>query len=172
MRPGVGVNAEAHTSVAGMPRYILPLGFTKPPLSLNGRPRWRTRARLVRAIRTAVVVRGRQLKIRAVPHVHVTLHYVPRDRRVRDADNLVATLKPAIDALTAAGADRGRVCLSIVPDDDPSHVSWSTPVIHDPDEHGPRLWLDVQTMPAAPPSAAAGAYGWPMHPDPEGPTDA
>ena len=26
-------------------------------------------------------------------------------------------------------ADRGRACLSIVPDDDPGHVSWSTPVI-------------------------------------------
>lgn len=151
MRAGVGVNAEAHQAAGGMPRYIIPLGFTSPPLSLNDRHHYRKRARLVKAIRVAVVVRAKQLKMRPVPHVHVVLHYVPRDARTRDADNLVATLKPAIDALTADGADRGRVCVGIVPDDDPAHVSWSTPVIHEPDEHGPRMWLDIQTMPAAPP---------------------
>lgn len=159
------MTAEAHQSVTGLPRYILPLGFTSPPLTLNGRPHYRTRARLVRAVRTAVVVRARQLDMRPARHVHVSLHYVPRDRRTRDADNLVATLKPAIDALTAQGADRGRICASIVRDDTPDMVSWSTPVIHAPDEHGPRMWLEVQYLTGPPPSE----YGDPTEPpDSEG----
>lgn len=145
------MNAETHRAVTGMPCYVIPLGFTAPPLTLNDRHHFRKRARLVKAIRVAVWTRGRQLQVKPAQHVHVTLHYVPRDHRSRDADNLVGTLKPAIDALTAAGADRGRVCLSVVPDDTPEYVSWSTPVIHEPDEHGPRMWLEVQTMLSPPP---------------------
>ncbi len=149
-RPGPGVNAETHTSDTGLPRWVLPLGFTHPPVSLNDRGHWAKKNRAVKAIRTAVWVRGRQLKTYPVPHVHVTLHYVPRDRQHRDADNLVGTLKPAIDALTAAGRDQGRICLGIVPDDTPEYVSWSTPQIHPPDEHGPRMWLEVQALNAPP----------------------
>jgi crossover junction endodeoxyribonuclease RusA len=151
-----GVTAEAHRSVTGAPVWILPLGFTTPPLSLNdrgkgGRRGGYARAAKVRAIRTAVWTRGRQLRMTPQPHLHVRLHYVPNDRRPRDPDNLVATLKPAIDALTAMGADRGWICLSLVPDDTPEHVTWSPPLIHEPDEHGPRLWLEVTGMSAAPP---------------------
>lgn len=162
----LGVNAETHRSVNGSPVWVLPLGFTTPPLTLNGRYHWRTRNRLTKSIRTAVFVRGQQLKVTAVPHVHVQLHYVPRDRRARDADNLVATLKPAIDALTAFGRDRGWPCLGIVPDDTPEHVSWSTPVIHVPDEHGPRLWLEVTALTSAPPPTGT-AYGVPSNPNRE-----
>jgi crossover junction endodeoxyribonuclease RusA len=162
-----GVVAEERRSVTGERVWIIPLGFTSPPLSLNGRPHWRTRAKLVKAIRTAVWVRGKQLRMTPCPHVHVLLHYVPKDRRHRDPDNLVATLKPAIDALTAAGADRGRICLGVVPDDTPEYVSWSTPRIHDPDEHGPRLWLEVTALLKAPE-----AYGMGSTPTPKGSNDA
>lgn len=170
MRPGTGVNAETHRSVTGLPRWILPLGETTPPLSLNGRYHWRTRARHVRRLRTAVYVRGLQLKMRPVPHVHVTLHYVPRDRRARDADNLVATLKPCIDALTAKGRERGWPALGVVADDTPEHVSWSSPQIHPPDEHGPRLWIEVQAL-GSPPPPAGMSYGYPTNPTPEGSAD-
>lgn len=159
----LGINAETFWAVTGMPVWVIPLGFTTPPLSLNDRLHYRARAKRVKAIRTAVWVRGRQLGVKAVPHVHVVLHYVPRDSRDRDPDNLVATLKPAIDALTAAGAERGRICLGIVPDDTPEHVSWSSPVIHDPDEHGPRLWLEVTALATAPPPIGE-AYGVPSNP--------
>lgn len=174
VRP-LGVTAETFRQVTGMPVYVLPLGFATPPLSLNDRGRGRragmAKARKVRELRTAVWARGRQLGMTAAPHFHVVLHYVPADRRPRDPDNLVATLKPAIDALTAKGADRGWVCLSLVPDDTPEHVSWSPPVIHQPDEHGPRLWLEVTAL-ASPPPAVVTAYGGPMHPEPEGSDDA
>lgn len=159
MTRAAGVNAETFRAVTGMPLWILPLGFQTPPLTLNGRYHYRARARLVRAVRTAVVVRARQLKLEPVPHVHVTLHYVPRDRRDRDPDNLVATLKPAIDALTAKGQAEGRICVGIVPDDTPQYVSWSSPRIHEPDEHGPRMWLEVQALASAPPEP--GPYGYP-----------
>ena len=164
-----GVNAETRRSVTGMPVWVIPLGFTSPPLTLNDRHHWRAHHKRVKMIRTAVWVRGRQLRTYAVPHIHVALHYVPKDKRGRDADNLVGTLKPAIDALTAAGADRGRICLGIVPDDTPQHVSWSTPKIHPPDEHGPRMWLEVTAM-ATPP--ASEAYGVTLDPEPEGSPDA
>lgn len=151
MRPGRGVNAETHRRVDGMPVYVLPLGFATPPLTLNSRTHWRTRARLVKQIRTAVFVRGRQVKMAPAPHVHVQLYYVPPDRRDRDPDNLVATLKPAIDALTARGQDRGWPALGVVPDDTPEYVSWSPPRILEPDEHGPRLWIEVTALLSAPP---------------------
>lgn len=168
MRPGHGVNAEQRRTVTGMPVYVLPLGFIAPPLSLNDRGRSRRaalgKAAKVRAIRNAVVIRGRQVKMTPAPHFHVQLHYVPRDRRPRDPDNLVATLKPAIDALTAKGANRGWACLSLVPDDTPEYVSWSPPRIHEPDEHGPRLWLEVTAL-ASPPSPPGMPYVATMTPD-------
>lgn len=150
-----GVNAEEYRSITGAPVWIIPLGFTAPPLSLNDRGRSkgavRRKAALVRQLRTNVFLRGRQLKMTPVQHLHVALHYVPRDRRARDADNLVATLKPAIDALTAKGQDRGWPALGLVPDDTPDHVTWTPPRIHPPDEHGPRLWLVVTAMASPPP---------------------
>ena len=146
-----GVVAEALPTVTGGPRWVLPLGFERPPLHLNqrqGRTRGaiRAKARLVREVRTNVYLRGRQVGVRPAPHLYVELHYVPRDRRGRDADNLVPTLKPAIDALTAKGQDRGWPALGIVPDDTPEHVTWRPPIIHPPDEHGPRLWLEVTPL--------------------------
>ena len=143
-------------NAAGAPVYVLPLPYTTPPLSLNDRGRSRraalAKARKVKDLRAAVTTVGRSLKMKAAPHLHVALHYVPPDRRTRDRDNLVATLKPCIDALTARGATRGWACLSLVPDDDPGHVSWSPPVIHEPDAAGPRLWLVVTALTTAPPT--------------------
>lgn len=132
----------------GWLRFVLPLG-TKPPLTLNQRMHYRARGRLVRDVRQMVTWRARELRIpKLVDHVHVELHVVPRDRRTRDADNYVATLKPAIDALTAAGAARGWPCASIVKDDDPGHVTWKPPILHEPDPQRPRYWLEVTLAPA------------------------
>lgn len=150
-----GAAAEARRQVdGGITTYVLPLPYSAPPLSLNDRGRSRkaafAKARKVRELRNATVLVGRLVQMRPAPHLHVVLHYVPRDSRIRDRDNLVATLKPCIDALTARGADRGWACLSLVPDDDPGHVSWAPPVIHPPDDGGPRLWLVVTALPSAP----------------------
>lgn len=137
----------------GVPRrLIIHLGYVRPPLSLNDRKHWRSRHRVVREVRTRVSWRVRQAAGRAgltTPHVHVQLAYVPPDARVRDPDNLVATLKPCIDALTQTGKDRGWPAYPLVADDDPAHVSWSPPRIDRPDGHGPRMWLILTLLTSA-----------------------
>lgn len=155
-RRAAGTVAEIQRTVGGHPVYVLPLGYDRPPLSLNDRGRSRGAARAkaakVRALRADVALRLRALLGRPsaiVPHIHVQLHYVPRDRRIRDADNLVATLKPCIDALHLDGK-AGSPRTPLVINDDPAHVSWSPPRIHLPDDHGPRLWLVITTSPTQP----------------------
>lgn len=132
-------------------RYVLPMPGTSPPLSLNDRGRNpHAKARKVRTVREAVAWRAIEARIPVdVPRIIVELFYVPRDRRTRDADNLVATLKPCIDALTARGRARGWPCHPVVADDDPAHVTWLPPVILEPDARRARWWLEV-TIPDGP----------------------
>lgn len=148
----LGVEALQIRAVTGLPIYIVPLGYTKPPLSLNDRHGYRTKAKITREVRVRVAQKLRALIGRPsaiVPHIHVVLHYVPKDRRTRDTDNLVATLKPCIDALTASGKP-GLAQTPLVEDDDPDHVTWSPPKIHAPDDAGPRMWLEIRCAAAAP----------------------
>lgn len=147
-----GLQPGTVRSVTGQPIYYLPLGYTRPPLSLNDRGSWRVKARKVKELRVRTSWRARALIGPGVtaPHIHVQLNYVPPDRRDRDPDNLVATLKPCIDALTGAGRDRGWPCYPLVADDTPAYVTWSAPRIRATDEHGPRLWLVVTVMSGPP----------------------
>lgn len=111
--------------------------YTKPPLSLNGREHWRTRAKHAKAIRAYI----REWALYNVPtcdRVHVELHYVPRDARRRDADNLVPNLKHCIDGLVDAG---------VVPDDTPEFVTW-TVHIDPPDRTDPHLSITVKEITA------------------------
>ena len=119
--------------------WVLALPYDRPPLSLNDRGQTPG----ARAARSAVAARikadtahiARAARIGEQTAIHVRLHYQPKNRIRRDADNLVATLKPAIDGLVVAG---------IVPDDSPEYVDWSAPRIHEPNEQRePRLWLVV-----------------------------
>jgi len=110
-------------------RIDLPFAKGKPPLSLNDRgmnPFAHANAvEKVKAItRTAV----REAGVPELAQVHVELHYRPLDNRHRDEDNLVATLKPCIDALHQPD-ERSRWA-GILPGDDPRYVSWSRPKIH------------------------------------------
>lgn len=83
------------------------LPYTKPPLSLNDRLHWRTKARLTKTIRSVVEALARAARLKPVEgHATVTLHYQPRDNRRRDADNLYATVKPCLDGLRDAGVLR------------------------------------------------------------------
>jgi len=114
-----------------------PLG---PPLTANQRLHWRRRAELTRQVRTTVAWHARQARIPPCRFITVTLHYRPGDRRRRDTDNLVATLKPAADGLVDAG---------VIPDDTPTWCHKHMPVIHP--GPGPRsLWLVVEAWPATP----------------------
>ena len=117
--------------------WVIALPYSAPPLSLNGRYHWAVRNRHTSTLRAHVGWTVRSLNIGRLSRVHVTLHYRPKDNRTRDADNLVATLKPCIDGVRDA---------EIVPDDTPRYVSWSEPVIHPADKAlGPALWLELTT---------------------------
>jgi crossover junction endodeoxyribonuclease RusA len=119
--------------------WPLTLPYTKPPLSLNDRgqtPGARARRSEVAArLKSDTAHLARAANIGPQQAIHVRLHYRPPDRIRRDADNLVATLKPCIDGLVVAG---------VVPDDSPAFVDWSAPRIHEPTEdRKPLLWLTV-----------------------------
>lgn len=139
-------------------RAILPLPYVRPPLSLNDSVASKgaalARARVKREVRQAVCQLAEHAHLpRDVDHVTVQLHYRPTQRRSRDTDNLVATLKPACDGLAAGKPDRvarsGRKLRAqpgygMVPDDTPQWMSKPEPIIHDPQPGRlGSLWLEI-----------------------------
>jgi crossover junction endodeoxyribonuclease RusA len=88
----------------------------------------------VRRVRQDVATLCRVLHIPPCDAIHVQLIYVPRDRRRRDSDGLVATLKPCLDGIVDAG---------VVPDDSPEYVTWSAPIIAPADPKDPHLRLEI-----------------------------
>jgi crossover junction endodeoxyribonuclease RusA len=112
----------------------VPLWRNKPPLSANQRLHWRQKAERTGNVRTKVRLLAKQARIPAAARLTVQLHYLPGDGRRRDAPNLVATSKPAIDGLVDAG---------LVPDDNDRYVIEIMPKIH-PGHGKRRLWLTVQ----------------------------
>lgn len=121
-------------------RWILDLPYGKPPLSLNDRGQTvgarRAKSAKAAMIRADVNTLAKAAGIPPQDSIHVRLHYRPKTAAKRDADNLVATLKPAIDGLRDA---------KVIPDDDPSHLDWSAPRIHAPSlpDRKPALWLVI-----------------------------
>lgn len=102
------------------------------PLTSNARLHWTVKAGYTRLIRERVGWLAKAERIPAQDHVTVQLHYLPGDNRRRDAPNLVASQKPAVDALVDAG---------IVPDDTARWVTELMPVIHE--GQGRALWLEI-----------------------------
>lgn len=119
--------------------WTLRLPWTKPPLTLNQRGHWAGRSRVIREVRNTARILARHAQIPACPRIHAQLVYVPRDKRTRDQDNLVATLKPLLDGLRDA---------HIVPDDDPTHVAWTPPRIDPPNGADPHLYLVITRLDA------------------------
>ena len=112
------------------------------PLSLNGRQHWRAKARDVRSVRAAAAALARAARVPPLERAAVELHYIPRDRRRRDALNLVATLKPVEDGIVDAG---------VVPDDTAQYVEPTMPVLDPParaSRYG-RLYVVVRELVAA-----------------------
>ncbi|MGE3449744.1 MAG: hypothetical protein AB7H92_19415 [Microbacteriaceae bacterium] len=113
------------------------LPWPAPPLSLNDRGDWRARARRTKAVRRTAAAFVRAARIPHAERIRVTLTYHPRDRRTRDSDNVVATLKPVCDAIVDAG---------VVADDDPAHMAKDMPVIGTVDTKDPRLMLTIEVL--------------------------
>ena len=116
-----------------MTELTMPLSFTRPPLSMNQRMHWAQKAKLTKAIRHEAATRARSMRWGPYPHVTVTLHYRPRDKRRRDADNIVPVLKALCDGLVDA---------KVVPDDTPDLMTKTMPTIH-PVDGKPAMWLTI-----------------------------
>ena len=112
--------------------WVIVLPWSSPPLSLNDRTHWRVKAKTTADIRGTVATMCRHT-IAPLPACDVVLTYNPRDRRRRDADNLVGLLKVACDAIVDAG---------VVTDDTPDLMVKHMPVIG-PVVKGGRLTLTV-----------------------------
>ena len=88
----------------------------------------------------------READIPALAFIHVELHYRPKTNKHRDYDNIVATLKPIIDAMHQP--DERSNWQPIVEGDDPRYVDWSRPVIHQARKGDPpALWVVLRGTP-------------------------
>lgn len=116
--------------------WTVRLPYRTPPLSLNSRQHWAAKARVTRQVRQDVLVLLRAARVPACGRVVVQLGYTPRDRRRRDTDNLVATLKAVADGVVDAG---------VVPDDTPEFMGKPEPVITGP-SRDPHLWVRVEAV--------------------------
>lgn len=121
-----GGSCTTHAAIAPTAEATIKLPWTAPPLSMNQggqTPGARmAKAKKIKAIRQAVA------SLAATAHIdinnrfsRVQLHYVPRDNRRRDTDNLVSTLKPICDGLVEYG---------LVPDDTPQFMAKPEPIIY------------------------------------------
>lgn len=122
-----------------MRTWTLDIG-QRAPLTLNGQRRSPyAHARAVKVLRRIAWVRAEEAKIPALQRIAVELHYAPRDRRRRDAMNLVATLKPVEDGIVDAG---------VIPDDTAQFSQPTVPVIDPPTGQPGRLYVIIRELEA------------------------
>lgn len=106
--------AELPLTRAGLRELTIELPAGLPVLSLNDRLHWRKRHERGNAIREAAWALAMQQRAPRLERAAITVTYQPPDRRRRDADNMAASGKPAIDGLILAG---------VLPDDNAAHVT-------------------------------------------------
>lgn len=112
--------------------------WTRPPLSMNQRLHRMQEAKLTAEVRAAAAVAFARFP--PVGRVEVTMTWQVADRRRRDAENPVKTLKALCDGLVDAG---------IVPDDTPDLMVKHMPVIHYVKGAEPGVALEVKEIPDA-----------------------
>ncbi|MFB9926029.1 hypothetical protein ACFORO_12380 [Amycolatopsis halotolerans] len=112
----------------------VPLHKGKPPLTHNLRLHRQEEARRAKKIRESVGWKAKAMLLGHHRHITVQLHYLPGDNKRRDAPNLTATSKPAIDGLVDAG---------LVRDDNDDYVTEIMPIIHRGQGQPRRLWLAI-----------------------------
>ena len=100
--------------------YTLTFEYTSPPLSLNDRMHHMQRAKRTNQIRKDTARLGAGI-IPRLRRCEVTLIWYVTDRKKRDAENPVPTLKAMCDALVDP--------LGVVPDDTPEYMVKHMPVI-------------------------------------------
>lgn len=113
--------------------WLLTLPWDKPPLSMNDRMHWRPKSQWTKTLRQTSFLLARQARIPALGSCSVQLLWTPPDRRRRDEENPMATLKPLADGLVDAG---------VVVDDTPDLMSKRCRIL--PPERPPKLQLRVE----------------------------
>ena len=106
-----------------------------PPLSANHRMHWAVKARTTRDVRSATAWACR--KFPDVERIEVSLVWVVGDKRRRDVDNIVPTLKAMCDGLVDVG---------IVDDDIPELMFKHMPVIRYEQGGTPRFELTIKEI--------------------------
>ncbi|GGM65071.1 hypothetical protein GCM10012275_39520 [Longimycelium tulufanense] len=114
--------------------YRLALPYPRPPLTANQRHHWARRAHLIAEIRHTTATLARATGIPPLGRCAVRLIWTVTDRRRRDADNLVPTLKACADGLVDA---------RVVADDTPDLMVKHMPEI----THGHRAGLALVVEP-------------------------
>lgn len=94
--------------------WELELPWKSPPLSLNQRMHWAVKARLTKEVRLVGFAKARGSKIPDLERCSVELVWYVNDRRRRDVDNPVLTLKALCDGLVDA---------EVVADDTPEYMT-------------------------------------------------
>lgn len=80
--------------------WEIELPYKRPPLSLNDRMHWGPKSRISRELRMLARVKARHIP--DLESCHVELRWYVNDKRRRDEDNPIATLKPLCDGLVDA----------------------------------------------------------------------
>lgn len=119
--------------------WTLELPWTRPPLTLNDRgTKPVVRNHVVRTVRRNAHAHAHLARIPPLHRLAAELHYAPRGSRTRDPLNLVATLKAIEDGLVDA---------NLVPDDDPTYVEPTMPVIDEPTKRKVgRMYLVIREL--------------------------
>jgi crossover junction endodeoxyribonuclease RusA len=117
--------------------WTVPLPWSTPPLSLNQRMHWAAKAKITGEVRVTAAWAVHAARVPPLRRAVMTLHYAPRDRNRRDADNLTATSKVCSDALVDA---------CVVPDDVPEFLDHRMPVIEAPTGSKGALWLTIHEI--------------------------
>lgn len=111
-----------------MTTWTLTLPWRDMPLSLNDRRHHMAQYQLAAEVKDWTRKLAAQAGIPRLAHATVTLVWVVPDRRIRDEENPVPTLKACCDGLRDE-VRRGVRVLGIVPDDNPAWMTKHMPVI-------------------------------------------
>lgn len=98
--PPSGLTADYAQTPDTMFTTDLLFDYPRPPLTANQRLHWRKKAAITRDVREATALLAR--RIPALTGCDVRLTWYVTDKRRRDADNLVPTLKAMCDGLVDA----------------------------------------------------------------------
>lgn len=110
-----------------MTGYLIPLAYTRPPLSSNQRLHWRKKAKITAELRS--IAKEKMEHVPFLGRCEVSLTWYVTDARRRDVDNIVPTLKVLCDAVVDAG---------IVSDDTPDFMLKRMPeIVQIPKAYGP-----------------------------------